>query len=207
MKKVKLFFGLLFVVGILSVSVWMLYNYLQGKRQIEQIAEARQSDIVFGQLDAKNNIIVFFDYNCGYCQKFMTNVYPKIEKDFVEKGQLKLTLRLVCRTTDVKAERAYQTAICLNQFGDYMKLHNLLIHKPEIIYTEYFDQIRDDYISSNEAMAECMLTSENQDVKRNIYQFQQLNTNGTPTFMIGQRVVKGLKNAETFISIIEEEFN
>lgn len=207
MKKVKIIFGLLFAIGIVSVSVWMLYNYLNEKAQIKQIAAARQSDIVFGYPEAEKSIIVFFDYNCVYCQKFMTDVYPALEKHYVEKKRLKLTLRLVCRTTDEKAEVAYQTAMCLNQFGDYRKLHNLLMHKPEIIYTNYFDQIRDDYITTNEAMAECMLISENQDVKRNIYQFQKLNTNGTPTFLIEERVVKGFKDLETFISIIEEEFN
>lgn len=198
----------LLVVFLVILAIWQASNYYRSEKVLQEISQELSSDIIFGNPDATNNIIVFFDYNCGYCQKFMTDVYPELEKDVLKKNDVKITLRLVCRSTDVKATVAYQTAICLNQAGgNYAKLHLLLMYKPAIIYTDYFSQIREEYIGTNELLAECILNEENEDVKRNIYQFQQLQTRGTPTFIIGKKVIKGFKNLETFISIIESELN
>ena len=170
---------------------------------IQLIQQERESDIVIGNPDAKNNIIVFFDYNCTYCRKFMSETYPEIENTFLKKHDIKLCLRLVCSPTDALATKAWQTAICLNKTGDFIKLHKLLMHKPEIIYTQHFADLTDTFISTNNIFEECFVTSDNQDIKRNIYQFQQLQTKGTPTFVIGQKVVKGYKNAANFKQIIE----
>lgn len=196
-----------FVIIVLGFTVWEFYKSREAQKLIDEIKEERSSDIVFGDIKAKNNVIIFFDYNCGFCNKFMAEVYPRLKETVLKNSDAKITLRLVCRTTDVKATEAYQTAICLNQAGDYMKLHKLLMHKPEVVYTEYFNQIKEDYIVSNDILAECIMTSENQDIKHNIYQFQQLKTKGTPTFVVGTKVIKGLKGAETFKNIIESEFN
>lgn len=207
MKKVIIYVGVTIVLAFIILTIRYVNKQSLKQEILDEINQNLSSDIIFGDPEASNNIIVYFDYQCGYCQKFMSEVYPEIEKKMLIKEDLRITLRLVCRTTDLRATMAYQTAMCLNQAGDYRKLHRLLMHKPEIIYTDYFNQIKDEYIATNEVLAECILGSDNQDVKRNIYQFQLLNTKGTPTFVVGNRIVKGLKDLKTFEEILESEFN
>ena len=203
-KQVLIFLIMIVLSGI-SIGYW--FKNKEEDQLLREINLDQSSDIVFGDVQSKNNIIVFFDYNCKYCRQFIQETYPILSDTILKKTNTKITLRLVCRTTDTKAAEAYQTAMCLNQMGDYYKLHRLLMHKPEVIYTDYFRQIKEDYIMANDVLAECIITSENQNVRRNIYQFQQLETSGTPTFLIGTKVVSGLRKIEYLKSIIESEFN
>jgi protein-disulfide isomerase len=195
------------LIAVVSVLVVSKTNNSKEDKRIQRISQKEAYDIVFGDPELENNFIVYFDYNCMYCKRFMSDIYPEIDKKYIASGKMKMTLRLVCRPSDVKATEAYQTAMCLFQFGDYMKLHKLLMHKNEIIYTDYFQQIREEYIAVNEELAECILSSENIGVKNNIYQFQQLETKGTPTFVIGTRIVKGFKNFDFFDQVIRQQFN
>ncbi|WP_430810421.1 MULTISPECIES: thioredoxin domain-containing protein [unclassified Carboxylicivirga] len=208
MKYFRRYIAITLSAFIALLAIWQGYKFYQSQAILKDIKKELLSDIVLGNPTAKNNVIVFFDYNCTYCQQFIKEVYPELQRGVFEKYDLKITLRLVCRSTDVKATAAYQTAICLYQAGgDYMKLHQLLMHEPAIIYSDYFTQIREDYIHSNELLAECILNKENEDVKRNIFQFQHLETRGTPTFIVGNNVIKGFKNKQVFESIVASEFN
>ncbi|MCM3317952.1 DsbA family protein [Rummeliibacillus stabekisii] len=44
---------------------------------------------VLGDKNAKNTIILAFDYSCPWCKKWFKNVMPKIEKEFIDNGKAK----------------------------------------------------------------------------------------------------------------------
>ncbi|WP_439184952.1 DsbA family protein [Carboxylicivirga taeanensis] len=183
----------LFLLGALSALVWAYFEF-SSDEQLEEIKQVRVSDIVFGQESAEQSIILYYDYNCSYCKKFFDEVYPSLHDDFIRTGKIKLVLRLICRGNDAMALRAYQTAICINKFGSYEKLHALLLHNSQIMYTEHFNQLIDDYVVENEFLGECILDSDGSDIIRNIYEFQVLKTKGTPTFVLGSDVISGFKD-------------
>ncbi|TRX71832.1 thioredoxin domain-containing protein [Carboxylicivirga sp. M1479] len=182
-------------VVILFVGIVYLTNKQVVKReQLKQINVIRDSDIIFGDASAPQTILLFFDYNCSYCKRFFTDVYPNLEEYYIKTGQVKLVMRLVCRGSDQVASKAYQTAICIDKYGDYSKLHALLMHKSEIIYSTHFQQLIEDYIASNELIGDCILNTNDNPIIQNIFQFQLLKTKGTPTFVIGDEVVSGYQD-------------
>ncbi|MCG8578525.1 MAG: DsbA family protein, partial [Bacteroidales bacterium] len=160
-------------LALIVAGICALKNYNNAKL-IDELNDKLESDIVLGDHKAQKNIILFFDYNCAYCKKFFKQVYPQLEKEYIETGKAKLTLRLICSGNDENALLANQTAICINKFGNFSKLHQLLLHQSNIIYSNQFQDLVEGYISANEFLGECILNSNHNDVIRNIYQFQLL---------------------------------
>lgn len=174
------------------------------KEEINQIGD---SDIIWGDINCQNTIVAYIDYNCGYCKKFLEEILPKLNRNYIQEGKIKLVVRLVCGKTDIKAIKAYQTAICINKFGHYVKLHELLMHESKIIYTHHFEDLMNEYIVTNTDVAECILNHNNRYILNNIYQLQELKTNGTPTFVINNELIVGYKSFDYWKKKIEEKFN
>jgi len=203
MNNIKVKIGTIGIVIALIIAAG--YYYTIKKRTINnellaEISQIQMSDIVLGHSDAPQSIIIFFDYNCQFCKRFFQDAYPKLNKEYIQTGKVNLVIKLVCGVNDKFALRAYQTVICINNYGKLEKLHKLLLHESKVIYTEQFNMLIEDYISTNELVGECILESDNASVLSNIYQFDQLKTKGTPTFVINNKVMKGYKNYKAIIN-------
>nr|WP_319399845.1 thioredoxin domain-containing protein [uncultured Carboxylicivirga sp.] len=188
-------------VVILCIAIIASLLFFKNRQQkiynnefISKISNINDDDIVLGNREAKNTVIMFFDYNCRYCRKFMNTVYPDFKKTYLDTGNTKLVLRLTCSPNDSIAIQAYQTVVCINKFGNFEKLHRLLLHKNEIIYSEYFQELKDEYIAVNEFVANCLFNSNNSTIKTNIKQFKELKTKGTPTFIINKKILVGYQD-------------
>jgi protein-disulfide isomerase len=204
----KLHYWVLVIILLLGVTCYFISIKNNSEEIVlKDIYQIGENDIILGDYHAVNTMIVFFDYNCTYCKKFANETLPLLENELMKNNKLKIILKLVCKPTDKLALKAYQTAICINRFGDFQKLHKLLLHKGEIIYTEHFNQLIHDYISMNEDVAECIMNSDFKDVKKNIYQLQQINSKGTPTFIIGKRIIKGFKSYDELNEILDSEYS
>jgi len=165
------------------------------------------NEIIFGDENAAHSIIVYFDYNCDFCKKFFRESYPSLNEQYIKPGRVKLVLKLVCNNTDIFALKAYLTAICVNKFGNYKKLHQLLMHKSEIIYTEHFSELIDELIYANDAIAGCILNNEYNPVKESNLQLQKLKTYGTPTFIINNSVVAGYIDFSSLQKVLKKEYS
>ena len=49
--------------------------------------------IIEGEENAKITIIAFESLTCGHCADFHNNVYPKLKKEFIDKGLVKIEFR------------------------------------------------------------------------------------------------------------------
>lgn len=204
---------LILVIGLLGAFILVIL--LNDKKEtkyvpeslINEINQISERDIVWGDINCTHTIFAYLDYNCIYCQKFWEETLPELNKQYIQTGKINVVVRLVCGKTNMKAIKACQTAICINQFGRYESLHELFMHESNIIYTDHFDRLIDEYIASNVDIAECILNQGNSSVLKNIYQLQELNSRGTPTFVIENEIVVGYKGYEYWEEKIETKFN
>ncbi|GEM_PF-5194412 len=198
------------IVGAISIIVFLIaliialekVNCVQPDNEMQL-----DSDIIFGNIDAKYSIVAYIDYNCSHCKRFFYDTYPKLHEEYLQRNRLKLILRLVCNQTDQKTLEAYQSAICINKYGDYQKLHKLLLHNTEVIYSEQYQTLMDEIIWSNDDIAECLLSNNNTEILTNIQSFKQLKTTGTPTFIINNKVLVGYKDFADLERIINKEYS
>ena len=57
------------------------------------LAEIKIKSLNEGNVDAKVSIIVYESLTCGHCADFHTEVYPKLKKDFIDTGLIKIEFR------------------------------------------------------------------------------------------------------------------
>ena len=65
-----------------------------------------------GNKDAKVTIITYESLTCGHCADFHKNVYPKLKKEFIDTGLVKIEFRHF--TLDMAALNASKIAQCNN---------------------------------------------------------------------------------------------
>ena len=76
------------------------------------LADTKIKPLYEGNVDAKVNIIVYESLTCGHCADFHTKVYPKLKKDFIDTGLVKIEFRSF--PLDLAAFNASKIAHCKN---------------------------------------------------------------------------------------------
>ena len=107
MKKI---FPLLFIILVVSYSSL----FAADNKLIKRISE--------GVEDAKIIIITYESLTCSHCADFHKNVYPKLKKDFIDKGLVKIEFRHF--PLDIAAFNASKIGQCNND-GNSEILHIL----------------------------------------------------------------------------------
>ena len=76
------------------------------------LAETKIKSLHEGNIDAKISIIVYESLTCGHCADFHKSVYPKLKKDFIDNGLVKIEFRSF--PLDLAALNASKIAHCKN---------------------------------------------------------------------------------------------
>lgn len=196
-------------LGILAISAGFILNLRNSAKQnieLETTIPERNLDIVFGDPDAPLSVYLYFRYDCVFCRKFYSEVYPDFKSDFLDTGKARLIMKLVDITHEEAVLNAMKTLVCINQYGNFSALHQLLLTEPRIVYTQEFVSITEDFIARDAFVAECMLGGDAANyLLANTMEFNQFKLTGTPTFVINQQVYKGFKPYKVFKELIEKE--
>lgn len=197
-------FILLLVIGYIIINK-TLFHKTSSKAIIK--VQTNQYDIIFGNPDAANSIYMYSSYKCGFCRKFFKEVYPKLKKNYFDTGKLNLIVKPIEPNEDVDMIYALQVAISVHKYGEFDKLHELLVHNYKVVYTNDFKSLCDDFIQNNIEIAKSVLENEDYKyLKVNYQEFTDLKFSGTPSFIIDQEIHRGYKNYEEFENIIENKF-
>jgi protein-disulfide isomerase len=197
------------ILAILAISVGFILGRSKSptrNNKLETSVPERNLDIVFGNPDAPLSVYLYFRYDCVFCRKFYTEVYPDFKSDFLDTGKARLIMKLVDITHEEAVLNSMKTLVCINQYGNFSALHQLLLTEPRIVYTQEFISITEDFIASDAFVAECMIGGDAANyLLANTLEFNQFKLTGTPTFVINQQVYKGFIPYKDFKELIEKE--
>ena len=76
------------------------------------LADVKIKPLLEGNVDAKISLIVYESLTCGHCAKFHTETYPKLKKDFIDTGLIKIEFRSF--PLDLASFNASKIAHCKN---------------------------------------------------------------------------------------------
>ena len=174
MKKIILIFGFIF------------FNFET------VLAESSIKSLYEGNVDAKVSIIVYESLTCGHCADFHKDVYPKLKKDFIDNGLVKIEFRSF--PLDLAALNASKIAHCKND-GKTDLLHFLYENQKKWVRGETIKDINKhlkDLINKNENLLdfESCLTNkiiENHVLNERINGAKKFNIEATPTLIINDK--------------------
>jgi protein-disulfide isomerase len=171
-------------------------------------------DPVLGNANAKVTIIEFGDYQCPLCRLFWREIEPRIKKQYVDTGKVKLVFRdFPIQQIHPEATMAAMAAQCAADQGKYWEYHDK-------IYREQ-DRGTDDLVRFKAAdlkkwaadirldvtaFSGCVDSGRYKDeVAKDFADGVAVGVQGTPMFFINGRVVAGAQPFPVFKKMIDEE--
>lgn len=145
------------------------------------------TDFVAGNPNGKVTMVEFFDYNCGWCKKGFPEVLALIESD--------KDLRFVMKEFPIfggDSDYAAQAAIAASKQGKYWNLHVAMMSHEGKVTKEAVDELAAAQGLDMTLLKKDMESPETAGIlERNRALAQSLAINGTPAFIIDDRLVPG----------------
>ncbi|PZF76209.1 DsbA family protein [Aestuariivirga litoralis] len=158
------------------------------------------NDYVAGNPKGDVTIVEFFDYNCGWCKKGFPEVMSLIEQD--------KNLRFVLKEFPIfggDSDYAAMAAIAAKKQNKYWELHQAMFQHEGKITKEAVDELATKHgIDLAKLKADMKDPSVAQELADNHQLAQSLAINGTPGFIIDDKVSPGYLPADSLAQIIDE---
>jgi protein-disulfide isomerase len=207
LRQRQIFFIIILAITILSSCFILYWKFkIQPQQTTDIQLNLSNLDITYGNDKAPLTIFVYSRYNCVFCRKFFNDSFPLIKKDYIDSGKIRFVVKLIDFSNDVSVEDALKMAVCINRFGNFEKLNQLLMAEPDVVYTQQFREITEEFIEKDPIIAECMLGGDAENyLNGNFNEFIKLKLKGTPTFIINNKIYKGYKSYPEMKKVIEKE--
>jgi len=175
-------------------------NELDKRQAAEQAAQqqkaiSQNADAIFrspvshvvGNPNGDVNLVEFFDYNCAYCRRALPDVVKLVNED----GKIRLVLKELPIFGD-DSEAAAKLALASNKQGKYFEMHQKLFSEPGKAGKDKALRIAKELGLDVDQLQK---DAEDPDIKKALDEAkdlaQTLNLQGTPLYLIGDRVVAG----------------
>jgi len=142
---------------------------------------------VAGNPNGDVSVVEFFDYNCGYCRRALPDVVKLVNDD----GKVRLVLKeLPIFGEDSEAAAKY--ALAADKQGKYFEVHQKLMADPGKADKEKALRIAQELGLDMEQLEKDAASDETQKALDEAKELaQKLGLQGTPLYLIGDRVVPG----------------
>ena len=173
------------------------------------LADTKIKPLYEGSVDAKVSLIVYESLTCGHCADFHTEVYPKLKKDFIDTGLVKIEFRSF--PLDLAAFNASKIAHCKND-GKSDLLHFLFENQKKWVRGETIEDINKhlkNLILKNESELDfesCLIDKNIEDhiLNDRISGVKKFNIDSTPTLIINDKKFDNPHNYKKLKKTIEK---
>ncbi len=84
-------------------------------------------EFALGRASAPLTMVEFTDYQCPYCRRFQTEVWPKLKRDYIDTGKLRYIARDLPLEIHASAAPAAEAAHCAGEQGKFWDMHAALL--------------------------------------------------------------------------------
>ena len=173
----------------------------QAIRDHQQALFADRTSPVEGNAQGKVIIVEFFDYRCVHCR----NVASTIDQLMTSNA----SVRVVYKNFPVLGEPsvlAARAAVAAQRQGGWPKLHRaLLAYDGDYTVESLLALGASVGLDSAKLRADMMSPATDQALQANLTLAAALGLDATPSFVIGDRVIRGALSPEAFQALVDEE--
>ncbi|OGJ49208.1 hypothetical protein A2335_05005 [Candidatus Peregrinibacteria bacterium RIFOXYB2_FULL_32_7] len=209
------------VVLIQALNYFSDEEALANKQQIKEIQKKykefetsvdENQDPVLGDLDAPVTIIEYSDFQCPYCERFVTGALPQIEEEYIKTGKVKLIFRDVPLSFHAQAKQAAYAVNCaLDQNPKkYWEMHDLVFLRQaewsgNSNAVSVFKKLADNIGLKSNKFEECLNSGKYSDeIDDDLVSARGAGVTGTPSFAINGELIVGALPFESFKEAIEK---
>jgi protein-disulfide isomerase len=173
----------------------------QAIRDNQQALLSDQGSPVEGNAQGKVTIVEFFDYRCVHCRRVASTLDQLVRSN--------ASVRVVYKNFPVLGEPsvlAARAAVAAQQQGGWPKLHRAMLAYEGDFTTESLLALGTSVgLDSAKLKTDMMSSATDKALQANLTLAAALGVDVTPTFVIGERVIRGALSPEAFQALVEEE--
>lgn len=154
---------------------------------------------VLGNPEGDVTVVEFFDYNCSFCKKIAGDMRALIEQD--------TGVRLVYREWPIinkGSQFAARAALAARRQGKYEELHWALMAQPRVTEDSTLRVARTIGIDISRLLNDMNHRSVDRHLALSFDLARSLGMNGTPSFVIGDRVARGIITPEELTEYVRD---
>lgn len=167
-----------------------------------------------GYADAPVTIIEFSDYQCPYCKRFASTVFPTLKHDYIDTGKVRYVFRDFPLTQiHPQAAKAHEGAHCAGEQDRYWDMHELLFQNQKDLSVPSLSRYAAEIGIDVEAFETCLEKGKHgAAIQLDIQAGAKAGVRGTPSFIIGKSgssdsitgtIVRGAQPLAKFRQVIE----
>lgn len=173
----------------------------QAIRDNQQALLSDQTSPIEGNAQGKVTIVEFFDYRCVHCRRVASTLENLVRSN--------TSVRVVYKNFPVLGEPsvlAARAAVAAQQQGGWPKLHRAMLAYEGDFTTDSLAALGTSVgLDAAKLKTDMMSPATDKALQANLALAAALGLDATPSFVIGDRVIRGAPSAETLQAIVDEE--
>jgi protein-disulfide isomerase len=173
----------------------------QAIRDHQQALLSDQGSPVEGNAQGKVTIVEFFDYRCVHCRRIASTIDQLVRSN--------ASVRVIYKNFPVLGESsvlAARAAVAAQRQGGWPKLHRAMLAYEGDFTTETLLALGTSVgLDSGKLKTDMMSPETDKALQANLTLAAALGVDATPTFVIGERVIRGAPSAEALQALVDEE--
>ena len=157
-------------------------------------------DPFFGNPNANITIYEFFDYNCGYCKSVLPTLLNVVKKD--------KNIKLIFKEFPILSETSLEAALyalAAQKQNLYFEFHTGIMEYRGRLNNDIFIKVANDIGLNIERLKNDLDDKDiRMAIEKNRLIAKGFNINGTPTLIIGDKIIPGAINEQQLNELIKE---
>jgi protein-disulfide isomerase len=182
-------------------SAAVAHKAKQAIRDNQQALLSDQTSPIEGNAQGKVTIVEFFDYRCVHCRRVASTLENLVRSN--------TSVRVVYKNFPVLGEPsvlAARAAVAAQQQGGWPKLHRAMLAYEGDFTTDSLAALGASVgLDAAKLKTDMMSPATDKSLQANLALAAALGLDATPSFVIGDRVIRGAPSAETLQAIVDEE--
>ncbi len=165
---------------------------------------------VMGNPNAKITMVEFADYQCPFCGKFNSEVFPELERNYINNGKIKLVY-LDFAFLGEESKDAARAVRCSKEQGKFWEYHDELYKNQQGENMGAFNTVNLKIFAKNigldiEKFNTCIVSTKyDKQIQAEKDLGLKYGVSGTPSFIIGNKLLKGGSNITFLKQIIDNQ--
>jgi protein-disulfide isomerase len=165
---------------------------------------------IMGSDQAKITMVEFTDYQCPFCERYVTETLTQLEKEYVETNQVRYVVRDLPLAFHPNSHLAAEAARCAADQGKYWEYHDKLFATQadwsegdaQTLFAQYAGALG---LNQGE-FSTCLSQGKfKQAVEDDLALAERAGAGGTPTFFINGKELVGAQPYTAFKTLIDQE--
>jgi protein-disulfide isomerase len=171
-----------------------------------------------GRQDAPVTLVEFSDYQCPFCKRHFSSVYPILKKEYIETGKLRYVFRdFPIANLHPQAQKAHEAARCAGEQNRYWEMHDMLFENAQDFSVSALKAHATKIAVNGDQFTACLDSGKYAgEIEKEITEGTQAGVNGTPAFFLGLSgsgekitgtIVSGAQPLSRFKQVIDDLLN